>query len=46
MRSQGWSREGNLVARILASQGDDRRRHVQQMTGFWRPDAYDLVDDD
>ena len=46
LRRQGWTRERNLVVRILASQGDDRRHIVQQMTGFWSPDEYDLVDDD
>jgi hypothetical protein len=46
LRRQGWTRKRNLVARILASQGDDRRHLLQQMTGFWRPDAYDLVDDE
>ncbi len=46
LRRQGWTRERNLVARILASQGEDRRRIAQEMTGFWRPDGYDLVDDD
>ena len=43
---QGWTKQRQLVARLLASQGEDRRHLVQQMTGFWRPDSYDLVDDD
>lgn len=45
-RRQGWTVQRNLVARILASQGGERRHLLQQMTGFWRPDAYDLVDDE
>jgi Carboxypeptidase regulatory-like domain len=43
---RGWTYQRQLVSRLLASRGDDRRHLVQQMTGFWRPDAYDLVDDD
>jgi hypothetical protein len=46
LRRQGWTKERQLVARLLASQGEDRRRLLQQMTGFWRPDGHDLVDDD
>ncbi len=45
-RRQGWTRQRRLVARLLASQGDERRRLVQQMTGFWSPDEFDLVSDD
>ena len=46
LRRQGWKTERNLVARLLASQGEERRHLLQEMTRFWRPDAHDLVGDD
>jgi hypothetical protein len=46
LRRQGWTKQRHLVARVPASQGDDRRHLVQDLTGFWRPDAFDLVDED
>jgi hypothetical protein len=46
VRRQGWTKQRHLVARVIASQGDDRRHVIQELTGFWRPDAFDLIDDD
>ncbi len=46
LRRQGWTRQRNLVARLLAAEGEERHHVIQELTGFWRPDAHDLVDDD
>ena len=46
LRRHGWTHQRQFVARILASQGEDRRHLVQQMTGFWDPDGHDLVVED